>query len=124
MSNFEHYFALVEYSDHGTKGKLIDIARLIRPFLEMYLRYRFPGQFTQTEWLGDMIGRIRDSDESQPVWSLKPFLSELSGINEYSKHFSHGENPNADTYSILDPELKAYVERTLKVIGGVPILET
>lgn len=116
---FEHYFALLEYFNHGPKGKLIDIARLIRPFLEMYLRYRFPGQFTQTEWLGDMISKIRSSKENQPLSSLKPRLNELSEINEYSKQFHHGKIVDADTHSIQDPELKTYVERTLNVIDGV-----
>jgi len=115
---FEHYFALVEYRDHGPKGKLIDIARLIRPFLEKYLRYRFPGQFTQTEWLGDMISKIRSPKENQLLSSSKPWLNELSEINEYSMQFHHGVILDADTHLTTDQELKTYVERTLKVIDG------
>ena len=122
---FKHYFALEEYHEHGPKGNLREIARCIRPLIETNLRLRFPGRFPQGEWLGNMIGRIRDSDENQPLLPLKPFLNELSEINDYSKHYHHGENPDdADTYPIQDAELKAYVERTLKVIGGVLILET
>lgn len=122
---FEHYFVLVGYLEHGTKRNLREIARYIRPLIETNLRVRFPGQFPQDEWLGDMLGRIRDSAENQPLSPLKPFLNELSEINEYSSPYHHGKNPMADTPPIQDAELKAYVERTLKVIiGKVPVLKT
>ena len=121
---FEHYFALEGYLEHGPKGNLREVARCIRPLIETNLRLRFPGQFPQGETLGYMIRRIRDSDEGSPLLSLKPFVDELSQINDYSKHYHHGENPMADTHPVGDPELKTYVERTLKVIGGVLILKT
>jgi len=121
---FEHYCALVEYLEHGPKGNLREVARCIRPLIETNLRLRFPCQFPQGEWLGSMIGRIRDSVENQPLSPLKPFLNELSEINQYSRQYHHGENPMADTHPIQDPELRTYVERTLKVLGGVLILET
>lgn len=121
---FSNYFALVEYLERGPNGDLRNVARCIRPLIETNLRLRFPGQFPQGEWLGDMIGIIRDSTENQPLSSLKPFLNELSEINKYSKYFHHGENPDADEHPIQDPELKTYVERTLKVIGGILVVET
>lgn len=120
---FEHYFALVEYLEHGPKGNLREVARCIRPLIETNLRLRFPCQFPQGECLGVMIGRIGDSAENQPLSPLNPFLNELSEINEYSRQYHHGENPMADTHPIQDPELKTYVERTLKVLGDVLILK-
>jgi hypothetical protein len=66
-----------------------------------------------------MIGKIRDAGKKEPLACLKPQLQELSDINDYSKNFHHDQNPYADSHPITDAELKAYVDRTLRVIGGV-----
>ena len=116
---FQNYFALAEYLENGPNGDLRVVARCIRPLLEGNLRLRFPGQFGRGEWLGDMLRKIREANGQDPLNSLKPFLQELSDINDYSRHFHHDQNPDADTYPIVDTELKAYVERTLEVISGV-----
>ncbi len=95
---------------------LIDIARKIRPVLEGYQRYRFPNQFPDKEWLGDMIKRIRDSAGAHPMC---PALEELGSINDYSKKYHHDTNPGkADSEPINDGELQGYVQRTLAIVGG------
>lgn len=112
---FKDHAALSSYLLNGAKD-LIDIARKIRPVLEGYHRYRFPHQFPDKEWLGDMIKRIRDSAGAHPMYAA---LEELESINDYSKKYHHDTNPgNADSEPINDGELQGYVQRTLAIVGG------
>jgi wobble nucleotide-excising tRNase len=112
---FRDHAALSSYLLNGAK-ELIDIVRKVRPVLEGYHRYRFPHQFPENEWLGDMINRIRDSAGSHP---MHPALEELESINDYSKKYHHDTNPGkADSEPINDGELQGYVKRTLDIVGG------
>ncbi|MET4808127.1 AAA family ATPase [Limibacillus sp. MBR-115] len=112
---FKDHAALSSYRLNGAKD-LIDIARKIRPVLEGYHRYRFPHQFPDNEWLGDMIRRIRDSAGVHP---MHPALEELESINDFSKKYHHDTNPGkADNEPINDGELQGYVQRTLAIVGG------
>jgi wobble nucleotide-excising tRNase len=112
---FKDHAALSSYLLNGAKD-LIDIARKIRPVLEGYHRYRFPHQFPDNEWLGEMIKRIRDSAGAHP---MHPALEELESINDYSKKYHHETNPGkADNELINDGELQGYAKRTLAIVGG------
>jgi wobble nucleotide-excising tRNase len=112
---FKDHAALSSYLLNGAKD-LIDIARKIRPVLEGYHRYRFPHQFPDNEWLGDMIKRIRDSAGGHP---MHPALEELESINDFSKKYHHETNPGkADNEPINDGELQGYAKRTLAIVGG------
>lgn len=112
---FKDHAALSSYLLNGAKD-LIDIARKIRPVLEGYHRYRFPHQFPDNEWLGDMIKRVRNSSGAHP---MHPALEDLEGINDYSKKYHHDTNPGkADSEPINDGELQGYVQRTLTIVGG------
>lgn len=112
---FRDHAALSSYLLNGAKD-LIDIARKIRPVLEGYHRYRFPHQFPDNEWFGDMIKRIRDSAGAHPMF---PALEELGSINDYSKKYHHDTNPGkADGEPINDGELQGYVQQTLTIVGG------
>ena len=112
---FRDHAALSSYLLNGAKD-LIDIARKIRPVLEGHQRYRFPNQFPDKEWLGDMIRRIRDSAGAHPMC---PALEELGSINDYSKKYPHDTNPGkADSEPINGAELQGYVQRTLAIVGG------
>lgn len=94
---------------------LRSIANKIRLILEAYLRGRFIGKFKETEWLGDMIGLLRENQASLPEGSLLP--DEVACINEYSKWYHHS-NPNADNEPIDETELRTWVERTLTIADG------
>ena len=100
------------------KGKLIDVARTIRPFLEGLLRVRFPGHFLSNEWLGDMIKKIRESNGQDGLSHAKADLQELEAINEFSKRYHHDSNPNADLEPISEDELHGFVKRTLRLVGS------
>ena len=116
---FRNYFALSEYLEKGPSGNLQDIARCIRSLLEENLRMRFPGHFLQKEWLGDFIGKIRNSQKGNVLYDAKHLLLELEEINNYSKDFHHDTNSFADSQIPNDIELKGYVKRTLKLISGI-----
>jgi wobble nucleotide-excising tRNase len=112
---FQDHAALIAYLQEGSKN-LRDVAPKIRPVLEGYCRYRFPGQFTDKEWLGDMIAKIRDKGTDHQLFTL---LEELESINDYSKKYHHDTNQaKADTEPIDDGELQSYVKRTLNIVGG------
>ena len=111
---------LKEYLADGTSGDLRDIARKIRPTLETHLKLRLPHQFTENEWLGDFIKKIREADSASPLasWQGSP-VDELTDINEFSKRYHHDQNKSADTEHIDDGELCTFVTRTLKLVGSV-----
>ena len=121
---FQNYSTLAGYLDGNPNMNLYHVVRCIRPLLEGNLRVRFPGQFGRKDTLGDMVNTIRESNEQSPLNCLKLSQpNELFNINEYSKHYHHDQNPNADNYPINDGELKGYVKRTLYIIIGVVRVE-
>ena len=99
------------YSDFDRR----EIIRCIRPTIEGVFRIKFFRTFKSNEWLGDMIGAIRESDNNSKLFYLKPILEELVDINDYSKTYHHS-SPNYLETPINDEELKNYVARTLDLI--------
>jgi hypothetical protein len=90
--------------------------RKIRPVLEGYLRYRFPNQFPDDEWLGSMLDRIGNEGGNHPMFGV---LAELAAINDYLKKYQHDVNPGkADSEPLSDGELQTYAQKTLCSIGG------
>lgn len=90
----------------------------IRPLLEGYLRFKLPGQFRDNQWLGDFIDAIRLADQTHPLAPAQTILSELESLNDYSKRYHHAQNSNADNEPIDKGELKSFVQRALKLVGG------
>ena len=115
---FENHKTLTLYLHEGS-GAPRHVVRCIRPLLESYLRFKLPRQFRDDDWLGDMIGAIRDSDAGSPVAQAKAILDDLGDINQYSRTYHHDQNPaGADTEPISDGELTGYVRKTLDLVGG------
>jgi hypothetical protein len=100
------------------KGEPRTVARAIRPFLEGWLRSRFPGQFQQNEWLGDFISKVRAADSTNGLQHAKADIGALEAINSYSKKYHHQQNANADSETVNSDELHGYVKRTLRLVGG------
>jgi wobble nucleotide-excising tRNase len=113
----KNYSVLLDFY-RERKGRPLDVARTIRPFLEGLLRAHFPGHFQSNEWLGDFIGTIRNCSETDGLSHAKADLSEIEAINEYSKRYHHDQNPNADSEPLSEDELHSYVKRTLRLVGG------
>lgn len=104
--------SLADYTD-----RLEQVVRTIRPILEEYFRWKYPKEFSDNDWLGDIISKIRGAQSGSPLSYAQPLVTELTNINEYSKRFHHGatgssaDQPNAR-------ELLTFVRRTLQIIHG------
>jgi wobble nucleotide-excising tRNase len=98
-------------------GNLLDIVRKMRVVLEAYCRTTFPNSFQDTDWLGDMVRKIREGGTTHAAAGL---YDEIDQINDYSAQYHHGEDSNDITPDqIDDTELKGYVRRTLRVINAL-----
>ena len=89
-----------------------------KPLLEEFLRLKLPQAFSDTEWLGDFIRKIRNAQDSDPVAAAKVILEKVELINEYSKRYHHSSNPAADTEIVDDAELSNFAKQTLDLVGG------
>ncbi len=119
QSNYlKNYSILLAYF-RDSSGEKTSVARAIRPFLEGLLRTHFPGHFTENEWLGDFIKKIREASEDSGLSHAKPDLEEIESINEFSKKFHHDQNPNANSELINEDELSGFTKRTLALVGGI-----
>lgn len=87
----------------------------IRPVLETYCKNLGGGTLTETDTLGAIVGKIRNAGAGHQLF---PLCDELEELNEYTKRYHHGENPQAATEPISDTELQGYVRRTLEMTGG------
>lgn len=114
---FQDHGALTAFVNDGI-GEVRSIARTIRPVLESYFRFKFPGDFEDTDWLGDFLNKIRDAPNGSSLEAPQQLLEDLEDINDYSKKYHHNTNPGADSEPITDGELHSFVQRTLEVVGG------
>lgn len=110
----QEYFLMRSYLADGpmAHSDLTSIARAIRPYLEGHLRNRVPDAFSPSEWLGDMIAKIRSASTGTDLARMLPKLDELEKINGYSKPFHHASIPAPPRPS--DAELQPWVRRTLE----------
>jgi wobble nucleotide-excising tRNase len=104
----QDHMRLQEYASGGP-GDAGEMRKVMRPLLEQYIRYRFPNQWANNQWLGDMLAAVR-ADQTHPL-TLQ--YDELDDINTYTATFHH--NPNAP-YN--EDEVRAYAGRTAGVVGG------
>jgi wobble nucleotide-excising tRNase len=114
---FDNYNILHKYL-YNNDGPPRLVVRSIRPLLEAYMRVKLPRDFKPNEWLGDMIGKIRDSAVGSQLDEAKAILGELEVINEYSKRYHHDEGAGVEADPIDDGELQSFIRRTLDVVGG------
>lgn len=99
----------------ANEGEPLGMIRHLRPVLESWVRRSCPGEFGANDWLGDMLGAIRDAGEGHSLYSLYEDLDEING---YSARYHHGEDPAVITEDpINDNELKGYVKRALELVG-------
>jgi len=100
---------------HARDGELRDVVQKIRPVLETYCRTLGAGILCETDMLGGIVGKIRAAGANHQLFPLCEGLEEL---NDYTRRYHHGENPQAATEPISDGELQGYVRRTLEMTGG------
>jgi len=104
---------LADYYNSG-EGNLRDIVNKIRPVLEAYCKNLFPSEFV-ADTLGTIIGKVRNAGAAHQLF---PLLDDLDALNEYTRRYHHGENPNAATEPISDTELQGFVKKTLAITGA------
>ena len=111
------FIELRKYRDEG-EGDDREIVKKIRPLLEGYLRLKFPEAFERNEWLGNMIRKIRESQDGDQLQVVKAVLCELEDLNDYSKKYHHDQNPGCATEPVNTTELETFVVRLIKLVGG------
>jgi wobble nucleotide-excising tRNase len=114
---FENYNILHKYL-HYNDGIPRLVVRSIRPLLEGYLRMKLPKEFKPKEWLGDMIGKIRNAPTGSQLGVAKEILDDLDAINDFSKRYHHDEGAEVEGEPIDDGELQTFISRTFEVVGG------
>lgn len=102
----------------GTFSEKREVIRCIRPTIEGIFRIKYFNLINRTDWLGDFLSMIRNSNQGDSFYQLKPIYEELSDINDYSKEFHHS-NPNYLEVPINDEELRNYVKRTIDLMKKI-----
>lgn len=98
-------------------GGLLDVIRKMRVVLETYCRTTYPSSFTATDWLGDIVQKIRIGGPAHPAAAL---YDELDQINDYTKQYHHGEDTLDATPDNIDAtELTGFARRTLKLVNSL-----
>ncbi len=98
-------------------GKVLDIIRKMRVVLETYCQTTYASSFTAADWLGDIVGKIREGGTAHPAHAL---YDELDQLNDYTKQYHHGEDVSDATPDHIDStELTGYVRRTLKIVNAL-----
>jgi wobble nucleotide-excising tRNase len=98
-------------------GNRLDVVRKMRVVLETYCRTTYPTSFLAADWLGDIVGKIRDGGDAHPAAAL---YEELDQINDYTKQYHHGEDVADTTPDEIDStELTGYARRTLKIVNAL-----
>ncbi|TXI64765.1 MAG: hypothetical protein E6Q46_06695 [Flavobacterium sp.] len=95
-----------------------EIIRCIRPVIEGFFRIKFFGYINDTQWLGDIISLIRESDEGSMYNRYKMFLDDIIDINDYTKSYHHS-SPNYLEIPINSNELRNYSNRTLQLLNKI-----
>lgn len=81
----------------------------IRPFLEDYLRARFPGRFALADRLVPMIEAIEQAGKDDPLFGS---VGDLQGLNEYTRRNMHGGG------QVPNPvELRARCKKVFEIVG-------
>lgn len=101
--------------EFATKGQFLkdsnaeSLIKDLRPFLEDFIRTRYPGRFAQRMMLDGMASEIEAAGPSDPLYRNVP---SFRALNEYSRDNMHGGA------SVPDPgQLRAQCVRVHKIIG-------
>ena len=114
---FKDLKVLNDYAQKGESSEygMRDAVRCIRPVLEGFLRIKFYNRIKKTDWLGDMINYIRNSNEDDSFYREKGNLDALCDINDYSKVYHHS-NPTYLETPLYAEELRTYCQRTIELL--------
>lgn len=102
-----------EYASQGSllKGQTLNsIHQSIRPFLEDYLRVRFPGRFPDQAHIFEMANAIQAAGASDP---MAPHVADLLALNEYTRPNMHGGGATP-----VPTELRTHCRKVVKIVGS------
>lgn len=120
-SSYElEYKTLYNFVENPTDEGRVNIARLIRPILEAYMRMHLPNHFTEGHWLGEMIKSIRDETNINSVlYDSTNCLKQIEQINEFSKKYHHSDGFDTKVRELNTQELHGIAKSTLMFITGL-----
>lgn len=118
MGDFHRMHGLLSLYFSEGRGDKRHVAQTVRPFMEHWLKNKFPGHVRDGEMLGTFIASVRSADSSSPIAPAKAILEDLEDINGFSKRYHHADNPRASAEPIDDTELSSFVKRTLDLAAG------
>lgn len=101
-----------EFAGHGSLLKNVthvSVLQAMRPFLEDYIRARFPGRFAELVMLADMIKAIQEAGVSDPLFGS---IADLTALNEYTRPNMHGGGQTPDPTA-----LRAQCQKIVRLIG-------
>lgn len=98
-------------------GDMREIARLIRPHLEAFLRVACPRKFPPGTLLGPFRNLCRQNLGTPNQLLDQKAIQNLDEIVEYANRFHHDTNPAWETETVNDHELRGFVERALRFVG-------
>ena len=87
----------------------------MRVVIETHCWSTYPASFQDSDWLGDIIRKIREGGDQHPTADL---YEELDQINSYAE-YHHGERAVATPDQIDPVELTGYVRRTLTIVNAL-----
>jgi wobble nucleotide-excising tRNase len=102
-----------EYATHHKvlKGQTLNtVHQAIRPFMEDYLRLRFPGRFLDKAHFFDMAKAIQDAGSEDP---LAASVANLFALNEYTRPNMHGGGVVP-----VPGELRAHCRMVIGIVGS------
>lgn len=107
------YFLLCRFMEDGLSDgtDLVMVARSIRPYVEGYLRIKYPDRFPSGIMLGTFIKAVREADSGNELAKLRSRLGDLEDLNAFARRFPH-DNPGRTT----EPEVRAYVEKAFAFV--------
>lgn len=112
---FRNYFTIADY----VGGKPVDwqlVSRSIRPFAEDYLRQRFPGEFGDNEWLGQMADRIDEAGSQDQLASMKPKLVDIRLIAKATNPTHHGSTHATAAEKLNATSTEMYAKKALGLV--------
>lgn len=101
-----------EYANQGTllrDATHLSILQAFRPFLEDYIRARFPGRFAGNQLIVGMMEIIKAAGKDDPLYGA---VDDLLSLNEYSRINMHGGGQSPDPVA-----LRAQAKKIIKIVG-------
>jgi hypothetical protein len=113
---FRNYFTIADY----VAGEAVSwevASQSLRPFLEDYLRQRFPGEFATDDWLGAMVDRIDSAGPTSSLACMKPNLPDIRAIARATNPRHHGSTHASGDESLNATSTELYGKKVLKMVG-------